>query len=478
MKPPKQHPPAKTPTHETATRTDATSRSPSKPIHKDKTAARANMTPASGVEGIASTDNSDVLEHSSETVFLQQRAKHHPAHLREQLEEHPLPQTLADWPMGEREIALQIEVRPRYLPSELDQIYLQGDHPQLKNTEHGLRLHRHPDGIWRNTVRLKAGEKLHFKIHRGDSETLAVDANGRPLDVHVTSKKIGSFGVAVEGWLDHDYRPKPSIQGRLDIYRKMSFPHLLPRDVLVWLPSSYDQHPTRRYPVLYMHDGQNLFDPATSYIGVEWSVDENIEHLDKSGKIDAPIVVGLKNTPDRLEEYAPTPKGHAYMRFVIEVVKPMIDARYRTRPAPEDTAVMGSSMGGLASFLFAWSHPEIFSKAGCLSPVFLNKKELDVDVCAWVEHYKGPKKDIRLYIDNGGLGLETQLMPGCHRMVELLENSGYRHGKDLAWFLDADAHHTESAWAARLWRPLTFLFGSDDPHSPLAHPAHKHNTLS
>lgn len=397
----------------------------------------------------------------------------HPAHLREQIEDDPKPlDPFAVWPMGAREIAMQIEVQPRYLPTELDHIYIQGDHAQIgHHREKGLRLHRHKDGIWRNTVRLKAGEVLHFKVHRGDSETLGLDAKGRPANFHVSLQQSGNIRIEIDGWLDHDYRPKPSIQGRLDIYRKLTFPHLRARDVLVWLPSSYDRDPTRRYPVLYMHDGQNLFDPATSYIGVEWAVDENIERLEAMEQIDAPIVVGIKNTPDRLEEYAPTEKGYAYMRFVIEVVKPMVDERYRTRPTREHTAVMGSSLGGLASFMLAWCHPEVFSKAGCLSPVFLNREELNVDVCAWVEQYTDPKKDIRLYIDNGGLGLEQRLMEGCDRMVALLEQSGYQHGNDLAWFLDADAHHTESAWAARLWRPLTFLFGSYDPDAPLDLPS-------
>ncbi|MCB9644428.1 MAG: histidine kinase [Myxococcales bacterium] len=405
-------------------------------------------------------ENENEHEHAHEH-HPKQRTKHHPAHMREQHdEEHPSNLTYTAWPLGGREIAMQIEVFPRYVPEGTNALYLQGDHPQLgKGREKGLRLHLHGDGAWRNTVRLKAGEGLHFKVHRGDSESLAVDSEGRPIIFHASLQQSGSFAAEVYGWLDRDYHPKPTIKGRLELHRKMTYPGIRERDILVWLPSSYDSDPQRRYPVLYMHDGQNLFDPATAYAGVEWAVDENIEQLEREGRIDTPIVVGLKNTPDRLEEYVPTDQGYAYMRFIVEVVKPMIDHRYRTRPDRENTAVMGSSLGGLASFLLVWCYPHLFSKAGCLSPVFHNRKELNVDVCSWVEQYDGPPKDIRLYIDNGGQGLEYRLMPGCRRMVKLLEKRGYQHGKDLAWYLDKDAHHNESAWAARLWRPLTFLFG-------------------
>ena len=248
--------------------------------------------------------------------------------------------------------------------------------------------------------------------------------------------------------------------GRLEARMPMEGEGILPRAITVWLPPLYDKEITRRFPVLYMHDGQNLFDPASSYAGVTWRVDEAIQALTEEGKIDPPLVVGLHNTPDRLEDYAPTPKGFAYARFVVERVKPWVDAHYRTRIGREDTAVMGSSMGGLASFLLSWTYPQIFSKAGCLSPVFLNDHDPKVDVCSWVEGYHGKAKGIRLYIDNGGQGLERSLQAGCLKMVSLLRERGYRDGSDLVWFYDEPAEHHEAAWAARLWRPLSFLFGA------------------
>ncbi|MBI3195653.1 MAG: histidine kinase, partial [Ignavibacteriae bacterium] len=134
-------------------------------------------------------------------------------------------------------------------------------------------------------------------------------------------------------------------------------------------------------------------------------------------------------------------------------LKPMIDNEYRTLSDRENTGVMGSSMGGLASFLLVWNYPEVFSMAGCLSPAF---PEETIDE---TEQYIGHEKNIRLYIDNGGVGLEKELQIGCDLMLPVLRKKGFVDGKNLEWFLDEKAEHNERAWAARLWRPLMFMFG-------------------
>jgi predicted alpha/beta superfamily hydrolase len=167
-------------------------------------------------------------------------------------------------------------------------------------------------------------------------------------------------------------------------------------------------------------------------------------------------VVGLYNTPDRGPEYGKDPgKTRAYMDFVVTSVKPFVDAHYRTLPDRENTAVMGSSMGGLISFLLAWQYPQVFSAAACLSPAFTVGDWLDD-----VEKYDGPPKPIRIYMDNGGVGMDRERMqPGCERMLDILPKKGFILGENLEWFLDEKAEHNEAAWAARLHRPLLFLFG-------------------
>jgi predicted alpha/beta superfamily hydrolase len=223
------------------------------------------------------------------------------------------------------------------------------------------------------------------------------------------------------------------------------------RDFFVWLPPGYELNPAKHYPVLYMHDGQNLIDPKTSYAGKDWQVDETITRIIKEYKIKEIIVVGIYNTNDRLEEYSDSEKGERYRKFIIEELKPFVDSKYRTLPDNKNTAIMGSSMGGLASFLMTWKHPEIFSMAGCLSSSFYYN---DDKVFKMLDEYDGSKKHIKIYIDHG----EDGLVRG-QRMFCKLTQMGYVIGTDVDYFYAPKAEHNESEWAKRLERPLIFFFG-------------------
>jgi len=121
------------------------------------------------------------------------------------------------------------------------------------------------------------------------------------------------------------------------------------RDLIVWLPPNYANELDRRYPVLYAHDGQNLFDPATAFAGVAWQLHETAARLIHEKKIEPMIIVGLANTMGRLEEYT-TKRGHKYAAFLIDEVKPFIDKTYLTLPSRQHTSLLGSSLGGLISF--------------------------------------------------------------------------------------------------------------------------------
>jgi predicted alpha/beta superfamily hydrolase len=202
-----------------------------------------------------------------------------------------------------------------------------------------------------------------------------------------------------------------------------------------------------------MHDGQNIIDPSTSFIGYDWHVDDIADSLIKAGRLNEFIVVGIYNTQDRRVEYGNTEQGSAYMSFIVKQLKPFIDSTYRTLPDRENTATMGSSMGGLISFLLVWNYPEVFSKAGCMSPAFFG------GIIDSVKGYEGSDKKISLYLDNGGKGLEQDLLPGCEEMLKALKKTGFVEGKNLIWYYDPNAEHNERAWAERLWRPLIFMFG-------------------
>lgn len=245
---------------------------------------------------------------------------------------------------------------------------------------------------------------------------------------------------------------EPGVTGNLVYQRSVKGGGLADRDVVVWLPPGYEENSDEHYPVLYMHDGQNLFDPATSYAGVDWSIDEAMDRLIRSGRVAPMIVVGVYNSADRTAEYSPGEMGTTYMAFIIDVVKPMIDQAYRTRPERQHTLVGGASSGGTISFMLAWDHPEIFSGAICMSPAFKVGPGQDFspfDFIGYFEKTRALPRDVFFYIDNGGVGLDEILQPGIEDMLGSLERWGYRASEDWVFNRDPNAKHDEAAWAMR-----------------------------
>jgi len=154
-------------------------------------------------------------------------------------------------------------------------------------------------------------------------------------------------------------------------YGSQFLPHRRP--IIVWTPPGYE-HGHQHYPVFYLHDGQNLFDPATAFGGIPWRCDETAHRVIAEGSARPMILVGVGNSPDRLREYGPRRSGHEanlarpYGRFLTEELKPFIDRAFRTLPGPQDTAVGGSSMGGLISLYLCRWYPKIFGLCGAVSP--------------------------------------------------------------------------------------------------------------
>ena len=204
-----------------------------------------------------------------------------------------------------------------------------------------------------------------------------------------------------------------------------------------------------------LQDGQNLFDPKTSSFGVDWQADENADSLIRDKIIVPIIIVGIYNTSDRSLEYTPTQKGIAYMKFVVNKLKPFIDKTFRTLPGRDFTSVGGSSYGGTISFMLVWYYSKIFSKAACFSPAFKTNR---FDLTTVVKNYHGIKKDIELYIDIGGIGLEKKLQPGIDEMISSLKKKRYKLNEDYFWFKDSTARHFEADWAKRFWQPLEIFF--------------------
>jgi predicted alpha/beta superfamily hydrolase len=233
------------------------------------------------------------------------------------------------------------------------------------------------------------------------------------------------------------------------------------RDVLVWLPPGYDWSEAR-YPVLYMHDGQNLFEPDTAFLkGEHWRVGETAGELIAAGRIEPLIVVGIYNTGEaRVDEYTPTDDvklggGHAddYGRLIVEELKPLIDRTYRTRADRDSTGIAGSSLGGLVSLHLAFTHPAVFSRAAALSPsVWWDRKAILKTI-----RQSRSRPPLRLWVDmgtaEGRRGLDDARL-----LKAALVGLGYVEGVDLHYAEYEGATHSEQAWSARVGPMLEWLF--------------------
>ncbi len=337
-------------------------------------------------------------------------------------------------------------------------VFLSGSLPALGLWQaDGLRMTKGDSAVWSASVSAARGTDVEFKVTLGDWDEEALYQTGAiPGNVKVALRSDTTLDLFPVTWKHLGYEPAAGITGTVRYHRGVIARGLnYVRQIIVWLPPSYDSAGSRRYPVLYMHDGRNVFDPRTAFGGNDWHADEVADSLIRDGAMEEIIIVGISNSPDRMLEYSDTTLGRAYASFVVNQLKPMIDSTYRTRPDRANTAVMGSSMGGLISFLLVWWHPEVFSKAGCLSSAFRwdNNK-----VIHQVEAAASLPNDIAIYLDCGTAGLEAQLQPGYDRMHELLKEKGLVEGKSLMGYLDQGAEHSEQAWAKRVWKPLEFLF--------------------
>jgi predicted alpha/beta superfamily hydrolase len=231
------------------------------------------------------------------------------------------------------------------------------------------------------------------------------------------------------------------------------------RDVLVQLPASYQQS-DRTYPVLYMQDGQNLFDPGTSYAG-DWKLGKVMAVAARNG-LEA-IVVGIPNMGvQRVTEYSPFVDpvagggaGNRYLDFVIETLKPAIDERFRSRPGRAHTGIAGSSMGALLSLYGFFRAASIFGFAGVLSPSLWFAGGAIFSIVESAAYVPG-----RLYLDIGALE-GPKHVTRARRMRDLLRAKGYRLGDELRWLESRSGSHDEASWGRRFARALPFLVPRD-----------------
>ena len=271
---------------------------------------------------------------------------------------------------------------------------------------------------------------------------------------------LGDGASAWSAERDTDTQPAPrasTAQANVHVLPAMTIPGLeRERTIRLYLPPGYETSDAR-YPVLYMHDGQNLFDAATGFAG-EWEVDESLNRLAQATHLEV-IVVGIDNGGEhRLQELTAwdnarsgTAEGAAYMDFVVNVVKPYIDAHYRTRPDRLHTAIMGSSLGGLISHYAIYRYPAVFGKAALFSPSYWYAPA----VYKFTAAHPLPH-DAKLYFYCGGKEDESMLV-NVRRMLDRVRGSGLP-AQQIGLTVDLGAKHNEAAWRKQFPRAVAWLF--------------------
>ena len=212
-------------------------------------------------------------------------------------------------------------------------VYITGNHPLIGNWEPGnVSLIKKENNIWKVEFSFPKGFHLEYKLTLGFWEQEALDVKGyvrtnSTLDI----RNDTTITIQIEDWGSSRSNRviTGQITGTVKYHHKLKGEGIRERDVVVWLPPGYDENPEQRYSVLYMHDGQNMFDPKTSAFGVDWQIDEAADSLIRKGYIKPTIIVGIYNTPDRSPEYTPGITGYAYMNFIVNRLKLLIDSTYQ-----------------------------------------------------------------------------------------------------------------------------------------------------
>lgn len=266
----------------------------------------------------------------------------------------------------------------------------------------------------------------------------------------------------------------------------------------VWLPPVYETDTEKSFPVIYMHDGQNLFDPSLSYAGAAWEIDLTLEKLIGRDLVHAPIIVGIHNRgTNRPADYIPAKPvleyisednreasgmwkltgnkfyGDEYMSFIVNSLKPEIDRLFRTLPDCANTSIMGSSMGGLASLYAICEYPQVFANAACLSTHWIGNFDYENTVfpeamMAYINDHLPEADCHRLYLDRGTEDLDSSYDKWESMARDLVRSKGYtEENGNLLCFTDEGASHNEIYWAGRVDLPLHFILHStDEPYTP------------
>jgi predicted alpha/beta superfamily hydrolase len=359
--------------------------------------------------------------------------------------------------------------------------------------EEGRPLKSVAPGLYAATLPFAGGAQFDYKFTREKSwSTVEKDAAGRELSNRrirvepAPARQVALHHVA--RWADRDDvltgacsplpgpagaggargSAAPTHTGTVQVLNGFESPQVgNSRSIYVYLPPGYNDDPKRRYPVLYVHDGQNLFDAGSAFAGVEWGLDESAEKLMSTGAVRPAIIVGIGNTPARHREYSPYDDarlgrgaGDRYLQFVVDTLKPYIDKNYRTLPEREHTFIGGSSLGGLISLHALLKYPNVFGGAAVISPALqVGRRQMLKDAANF--EFVRP---LRVWLDIGSRegelsesGDATTAVADARELAKLLEQGGLTTGAELHFEEIAGGEHNEAAWAARADRILQYL---------------------
>lgn len=366
---------------------------------------------------------------------------------------------------------------PKDTPADA-KLYVAGNHFSLgpwAPDKHSLT--RSDDGMWRTSLDLPDGFELQYKITLGGWETVEKDASGGDIANRTAAATNGGvLEIQVAAWGDGEGAAKrqqlePSLTG--NVQRIEGFHSKIlgnARDIVVYLPPMYGREPDRRFPVLYMQDGQNLFDRATSAFGVEWEADETAERLIRAGAIEPLIIVGIFTDAHRIDELSDTysekfgggGKAALYGRFLVEELKPFVDKTFRTKPDRAHTGVGGSSLGGYVSLYLIEQYPNVFSRVAAVSPALLWN---DGALTRRFKEQAGALqlKRMRIWLDVGSEERVGGTAPITYQnavrdLAAVLKAADLKEGSDYRFVVAPGADHNESAWRDRFPAILTFLY--------------------
>ena len=342
-------------------------------------------------------------------------------------------------------------------------IYVVGNFNQWRVADDGYRMLPVGPGFYQLSLPLEnLPEVLEYKYARGNWDHVELGSDGNDRPNRQVQRSLGKAVDRVERWKQDSFSYPNHFLPIIEVIGDdINLPeNIRTRRIAALLPHDY-YHTDRHYPVLYLQDGQNLFDDYAPY--GNWAVDKRLAQLQSEGLGDV-IIVAIDHAMDkRIVEFTPTTattqfgkgQGRSYVRFMVEVLKPLIDQKYRTLPGGEHTGIGGSSMGGLISIYAGMMYPEVFQRLMIFSPSLWVTPNIPFQLVNFDRPYAG-----RVYL-YGGRKESATMVPNLERLKRAIERKAKNHQAEFNLSIDPNGEHNEARWGQEFPAALTWLFYPD-----------------